>query len=285
MTGPAAQRRPSELALRTVSGVILALAAIGIAWLGGPAFGLFWTLAGCVVGVEWAWLATPDPAARRRAARVVAVTLGGAGALFTLGRTLGLDVGVTVPLAMLLTGAVVAAAIARPATIAGFGVLYGAAVFLGAILLRSDPADGLLAILWLFAVVWGADVAAYAVGRTVGGPKLAPALSPKKTWSGAIGGAVAGPALGVGVAAWWGVESLWPLAVVGFAVAVATEVGDLFESGAKRRFGAKDSGQIIPGHGGAMDRLDGFLVAATLAAIIGLSRGGLDAAAQGLMRW
>lgn len=283
MSQPAASRRPSELALRTASAIVMAAVALGVAWLGGPLFALFWTLAGCAVGVEWAWLATPEPAARRRAAAAVAVTLGAAGALFMLAHVLKLDFGLTAPI--LIVGAVVVAVLARPTYAAAFAVPYGAAAFLGAILLRQDPADGLLAIAWLFAVVWGADIAAFFVGRAVGGPKLAPSLSPKKTWSGAIGGAVIGAAAGVAVAAAWGVANLLPLAALGLVTAIATELGDLFESGAKRRFGAKDSGNLIPGHGGLMDRLDGFLVAATLVAAVGLARGGYEAAAQGAMRW
>jgi phosphatidate cytidylyltransferase len=261
----------------------MAVAALLVAWIGGPLFTIFWTLAGVAVGVEWAWLATPDPAARRLAATVSAASLGAAGALFGLA---------SVPLVepwllagVLAIGAAAVAIIARPAFGAGFAVLYGAAAFLGVIALRRDPQDGLLAVLWLFAVVWATDVAAYAAGRTFGGPKLAPSLSPKKTWSGAIGGAIGGVAAGLGVAAWGGASTLWPIAILALVAAVATEIGDLFESGAKRAFGAKDSSHLIPGHGGLMDRLDGFLVAATLLAGVGVARGGLDAAGQGLLRW
>lgn len=275
--------RSSELALRTFSAFVMAAAAIGAAWFGGVAFALFWALAGCAVGVEWAWLATPDAAARRRAATVTAVTLGAAGAILMLAALLA--IGFWTVFAVLALGATLVALLARPAWYASVGVPYGAAVFVGPILLRSDASDGLLAILWLFAVVWGADVAAYAVGRTVGGPKLAPSVSPRKTWSGAIGGIVLGAAAGVAVAACGGVETLAPIAALGVAAAIATEIGDLFESGAKRRFGAKDSGRLIPGHGGLMDRLDGFLVAATLAAMVGVARGGVDGAAAGLLRW
>ncbi|GLK55199.1 phosphatidate cytidylyltransferase [Methylopila capsulata] len=276
-------RRSSELALRIVSGAVMAAAALAVAWLGGPLFGLFWTLIGVAVGVEWAWLATPGPKARRNTAAIVAVTLGAAGALFSVGSLLLFDYGLTLPLIVL--GGLAAAFVARPAHLAGVAAPYGAATFLGVILLRQDPSDGLLATLWLFAAVWGADIGAFATGRTLGGPKLAPALSPKKTWSGAIGGAVIGTGASLLVARLGGVETLGPLVVLGFLATVATVIGDLFESAMKRRFGAKDSGRIIPGHGGLMDRMDGFLVAATLAALVGLARGGFDGAAQGLLRW
>lgn len=258
-------------------------AALFAAWLGGAVFAVFWTLAGVAVGVEWAWLATTDPHTRRVTARVVAATLGVCGALVVLASLSVLHP--LVVLGVLAIGGVAAAIVARPHVIAAVGVPYGAAVFVGAVLLRRDPHDGLLAIFWLFAVVWSTDIAAYFVGRAVGGPKLAPRISPNKTWSGAIGGAVAATVAGVGVAAGGGVASFGWVALISFAASVLSEAGDLFESGAKRAFGAKDSSQLIPGHGGLMDRLDGFLVAATFAAVIGVCRGGLDGAGQGLLRW
>ncbi|GLK69515.1 phosphatidate cytidylyltransferase [Hansschlegelia plantiphila] len=273
----------AELRRRVVSGVVMIAAALLAALLGGLVFAVFWTAAGIAVGVEWAWLAASEPRARRWSARLVAVTLGAAGALVALSSILSIDPWVVV--AVLCFGAAAAAIAAYPAWVAVFGAPYGAAVFIGAIVLRRDPADGLLAVFWLFAVVWATDIVAYFTGRALGGPKLAPRISPNKTWSGAFGGALAGTAAGTAVAACGGVAALLPVAIVSLAASVASEFGDLFESGAKRAFGAKDSSQLIPGHGGLMDRLDGFLVAATLAAIIGLTRGGFDAAGQGLLRW
>ncbi len=278
-----APRAAVELRRRVVSGVVMIAAALLAALLGGLVFAVFWTAAGIAVGVEWAWLAASEPRARRWSARFVAVTLGAGGALVALSSILSIAPWMVV--AVLCFGAAAAAIAAYPAWVAAFGALYGAAVFIGAIVLRRDPADGLLAVFWLFAVVWATDIVAYFTGRAFGGPKLAPRISPNKTWSGALGGALAGTAAGTAVAACGGVAALLPVAIVSLAASVASEFGDLFESGAKRAFGAKDSSQLIPGHGGLMDRLDGFLVAATLAAIIGLTRGGFDAAGQGLLRW
>lgn len=269
--------------MRTASAVFMITAALATAYAGGLPFAAFWTLAGVAVGVEWAWLVAGEPQARRWTARATAVSLGVAGA--ALGLSLYLFVAPLLIAGILLVGFVAAALFARPVTFAAVAVPYGAAAFVGVMLLRRDPADGLLATFWLFAVVWATDIAAYFTGRSIGGPKLAPSLSPKKTWSGAIGGAVAGVAAGVAVAAIGGVERLWPVAAVALLAAVVAEVGDLFESGVKRVYGAKDSSKLIPGHGGLMDRLDGFLVAATLAAAIGVARGGFDAAGQGLLRW
>lgn len=276
-------RRPSELSLRVASAIVMIFAALGTAFAGGLAFALFWTIAGVAVGVEWAWLTAGDPPARRWTARIAAASLAIAGGALGLSFYF-IDAPLLVAGALAL-GAVACAIAGRPVGAAAAAVPYGAAVFIGVMLLRRDPQDGLLATLWLFAVVWSTDIAAFFAGRTFGGPKLAPSLSPKKTWSGAIGGALAAIVAGVAVAAAGGVETLWPVALVGFIATVASQIGDLFESGVKRAYGAKDSSQLIPGHGGLMDRLDGFLVASSLAAAIGVARGGMDAAAQGLLRW
>ncbi|WP_309393930.1 phosphatidate cytidylyltransferase [Chelatococcus sambhunathii] len=282
--GPAAAgRRSSELAVRTASGVVMIAAALAAAWAGGLVFAAFWTLAGVAVGVEWAWLVASEPRERRLSAWIAAAFLLVAGVALWLG--VYLPTAPFVALAIVVVGTVVVALAARPDRFAALAVPYGAAVFAGAILLRRDPQDGLLATLWLFAVVWGTDIAAFFAGRAFGGPKLAPRISPKKTWSGAIGGAIAAVAAGVGVAAWGGASNLWPVALIALACSVAVVVGDLVESGVKRVYGAKDSSKLIPGHGGLMDRLDGFLFAATLAAVVGVARGGFDAAGQGLLRW
>lgn len=258
-------------------------AALLAAWTGGLVFAAFWVIAGVAVGCEWAWLAAREPAARRWSARMAGITLGLAGAMAALASLL--PFGPWPIVAVLGAGAGLVAFLGRPASLVGFSVPYGAAVFLGAIVLRRDPEDGLLAILWLFAVVWSTDIAAFFVGRALGGPKLAPSISPNKTWSGAIGGAVAGTFAGMAVAAAGGEAGLLPVLAISFFASVLSEWGDLLESGMKRAFGAKDSSKLIPGHGGLMDRLDGFLVAATFAAVIGVARGGFEAAGQGLLRW
>jgi len=136
--------------------------------------------------------------------------------------------------------------------------------------LRGDPALGAVAVVYLFAVAWTTDTASYAGGRLIGGPKLAPRISPRKTWSGFIVGAVT-PAL-VGYAFALALKGTSPLklALVSVALALACQMGDLVESWVKRRFGAKDMSQMIPGHGGLLDRIDGLLFAAILAALIAL---------------
>lgn len=133
--------------------------------------------------------------------------------------------------------------------------------------LRGFPGDGRLIVLWLLAVVWATDTGAYAFGRLIGGPKLIPALSPNKTWAGLGGGMLCAALAGGGIAA--SAPGLPWLALGLFAalVAVVSQAGDFFESGVKRHFGVKDSGALIPGHGGALDRLDGLLFAAPFAAL------------------
>ena len=165
------------------------------------------------------------------------------------------------------------------------GLIYAGVLLLAPILLRGDPALGFPALLFLFAIVWMTDIAAYFAGRAIGGPKLWPAVSPKKTWSGAIGGALAGVAAGLAVVKLTGLAVAPMLVIVALALSAAAQIGDLIESAIKRHFGAKDASQLIPGHGGLMDRLDGFLTAAAAAVMVGLARGGLEGPARGLLVW
>ena len=160
-----------------------------------------------------------------------------------------------------------------------------AAILIAPVLLRRDARLGLAAILFLFVIVWLTDITAYFVGRAVGGPKLMPRVSPNKTWSGAVGGTAAGMAGAVIVAAQFGIAGLGAAAAVAFVLSVISQLGDLAESAIKRQFNAKDASQLIPGHGGLMDRLDGFVAAAAAGALIGIAHGGLDAPARGLMVW
>jgi phosphatidate cytidylyltransferase len=164
------------------------------------------------------------------------------------------------------------------------GMIYAAILAIAPILLRSDTDYGLPAILFLFAVVWTTDIAAYFVGRSLGGPKLWPAISPNKTWSGALGGTIAAIGAAVVFASQAMIPS-GPAAVLAAVLSILAQGGDLFESHLKRHFGVKDSSHIIPGHGGVMDRIDGFIVAACVAGILGLVRGGLDHPARGMLLW
>jgi phosphatidate cytidylyltransferase len=165
------------------------------------------------------------------------------------------------------------------------GVIYAGIVLLCPALLRSDPQFGLEALLFLFATVWATDILAYLIGRGIGGPLLWPRLSPNKTWSGAIGGLLGGVAAGIAVAYASGGTRGAIAGVLALVLSIVAQGGDLFESAIKRRFGVKDTSGLIPGHGGVMDRLDGFLVAALAAVLIGILRQGVAAPARGLLAW
>lgn len=269
----------SDLSSRVASGLLMALAALASAWFGGPIFALFWMVAALAVLAEWlamvtgAWAVAP-PLFVGFVAIVAAVLLAHLG--YTLASAAAALAGLAIVF-LLLRG--------RPhATLAALGVPYAAATAVPAVILRADPLEGGLAIAFLFAVVWGTDIMAYFTGRTLGGPKLWPAVSPKKTWSGFLGGTFFGAGAGVGVAFVAGLTELPVIFGIGVALAVISQGGDLLESSLKRQFGVKDASRLIPGHGGVMDRLDGFIAAGLLAVVIGLLRDPLLPAA-GLLHW
>lgn len=145
------------------------------------------------------------------------------------------------------------------------GFAYAILPALALLWIRERAPHDLMLLLWVFIVTWSTDIGAYFAGRTVGGPKLAPSVSPNKTWAGLIGGMIAAALVG---GYWVNFTGLAPVLLwLAPLFAVGAQVGDLFESGLKRRAGVKDSGTILPGHGGVMDRLDGLVVVATLTAL------------------
>jgi phosphatidate cytidylyltransferase len=284
----AATLASGELLLRVLSALVLAPVALAVAFFGGWGFALFWLIASIIVLAEWMTLV----AAEDRRGTIMAggaalvIALGLAGSAASAPQGMG-HTRLLTSIIIIAMGALAAAAFAsapRRGWIAA-GVPYAGAIGLSAVLLRSDSEWGFVAIVFLFAVVWITDIAAYFIGRAVGGPKLVPQISPNKTWSGAIGGALGAVIAAVLLARLSGLASGVALAVVAASLSAVAQAGDVFESFIKRRFGVKDSGHLIPGHGGLMDRLDGFVAAAMVAALIGLARGGLSAPAQGLLLW
>jgi phosphatidate cytidylyltransferase len=155
----------------------------------------------------------------------------------------------------------------------GVGTFWIGVACVALLYLGTDPVSGRATLLWLFALVWATDSAGYLVGRRAGGPRLAPRWSPKKTWSGALAGIVAAGLIGLITANILGLSMLSPVCWISLGLSVAAQAGDLAESAAKRRFGVKDTSGLIPGHGGLLDRLDGMLAAAAVAAALTLARG------------
>jgi phosphatidate cytidylyltransferase len=272
---PAAGGR--NLLLRVFSALILAPLAIAAAWFGGWLFAVFWGVA--ALGVWWEWSSIVTVSAARW------VTLTGAVALvLALGLAVWGHFAGAVIVVVLGAAATNVVAPTRRGAWAGAGLIYAAILLLAPLILRRDPDWGFAAILFLFAVVWGTDILGYFAGRAIGGPKLWPRVSPKKTWSGALAGLAGGIAIGIAFARGLPGNALY-LALLGLMLSIASQAGDLLESAIKRRFDTKDASQLIPGHGGLMDRLDGFIAAALVAAIYGAVRAGLSGTAQGLLQW
>jgi phosphatidate cytidylyltransferase len=269
---------PHNLLLRIVSAVVMAPAAVFIAWLGDWPFVVFWAVAAIAVLWEWLTLVAGPRYPLMLASSALAIAIAGLVAWRHRPVTAILVVGL---------GAIGAAIFAprerRFWITAGIG--YAGVLLLAPILLRADVDYGLPAILLLFVIVWSTDVLAYFAGRAIGGPKLAPMISPKKTWSGAIIGTIGAVLVAIAAADFLGGFNKGTIAAVALLLSVMTQLGDLLESWLKRQFGAKDASHLIPGHGGVMDRLDGFWAAALTGCIVGIFRGGFDNAARGLLVW
>lgn len=255
-------RAPSELAARIAVGAVLVAVALSALWLGSHAFWLLCVLMALGVLYEWAALDEASAGTKRLA-----------------------QLALMVPLALLSPLAIVAPAPHVPYFLA-LGLIFGAALFVQGVTRRGFLAAGVvyaglpvLALLWLrdqprgleftfwaLGLVWACDIGAYFAGRTVGGARLAPAISPNKTWAGAIGGVVLASIFAALLH--WRTGLPWRLTLATPALAMLAEGGDLFESWLKRRAGVKDSGTLLPGHGGLLDRLDGLVPVAPVAAFL-----------------
>ncbi len=265
-----------KLLMRIGAALVLAPVAIGAAYAGGWYWTALATLGAIGLFVEWM--------AVTYTARNVAVIVAGVVAL-VLGAPFLAIGNVNAALVVLALGLVaVAFRATEPRIWATAGFLYAAAAQVASVLVRLDQAKGLSALILVLLVVWATDIGGYFAGRAIGGPKLWPRVSPKKTWAGAIGGFVASLLVAIGFSA-SDLGKTLPLMVLAAMLSIAAQLGDLFESAIKRRFGVKDSSHIIPGHGGVMDRLDGFVAAIVLAAIFGVLRGGADGVGRALMVW
>ena len=263
-------RRPSELAVRVVTGVAMIAAAMLAVALGGIMFWLFMAAIGLAMMAEWADLQKAagqgvEPRHKRLALYALFVPIAlmsplGAGPGFL---SLGL-----------LAGAAFFVVIVTNRPPLALGVVYVGLPILALLLIRRqhDPGPdlatyrGLIYTLWTLALVWATDIGAYFAGRAIGGPKLAPRLSPNKTWAGLIGGVALASLFAAVMHRSYGLPMRLTLATP--ALAVLAQGGDLYESWLKRRAGVKDSGNILPGHGGVLDRLDGLVPVAPVAALL-----------------
>ncbi len=265
-----------ELGPRLGSAAVMMAAALLTTIWGGVLFGLFWFAAAMIILREWQALVGGPRGALPLSAGGLA--LGASAVLAGASHLVG-------ALASLMLGVLALAVLASPGrrAMAGAGVLYAGAPLVALVVLRHAIPFGMLSVFWLFAVVWGTDVMAFFGGRAFGGPKLAPRFSPSKTWSGFLIGIVSGGLLGL--LAVPSVADKPRLLVLGLVAGALAQAGDLFESALKRRFGVKDSSALIPGHGGLMDRLDGFAAAACFATCLGVARYGVDAPGLGLFSW
>ena len=258
MSDASAPKRPPELAVRIVTGLALIAVALAAIVFGGLYFWLLAVALGMVMMAEWADLVAASAGHKRLALYALVVPLAimapsiGAGPGFVAVGLIGAAfffVGATTKRAWLASG-----------------VIYVAVPILSLLLIRQQEDIGLVYTLWTLALVWACDIGAYFAGRAIGGPKLAPAISPNKTWAGLIGGMVAATLFAVAMHYACGLGKTAVLATP--FLAVLAQCGDLFESWLKRRAGKKDSGTLLPGHGGVLDRLDGVVPVAPAAALL-----------------
>ena len=270
----------SDLGTRTISALILIPAVIACAWFGGIWFKGFVLLLAGLIAHEWVSIVHPKNVAQYglHMASALCGTL--------LPDMYGAEITfLAISALALISGLMVRFGNAVSSKWSYLGICYVGFPALAFSLLRNDPDLGFAAILWMFLIVWAADILAYFAGRIIGGPKLAPAISPKKTWAG-LAGAVAGSTLVSTIFAYtFHLNGIFALAILAGCLAVVEQAGDLFESSLKRFHGVKDSGTLIPGHGGVIDRVDGLIAVAVAAALIGLIHDQGVSAARGLLHW
>jgi phosphatidate cytidylyltransferase len=248
-----------ELALRIKYGFILAVISLTATYLGPETFGVFIICASVLMGWEWCRVVRGRNFDQIFLLQTAAVISSG---LLTLKGWPGTAVGVIAAAAWLSFWVHHRLGLKTDSWWSFAGFFYAGLPTIALIAIRQDPVYGFAAILYLFLVVWAADTGAYFSGRLIGGPKLAPVISPNKTWAGFIGGALAAGGVGTVFAVWLGHTSVLMLGLVSVVLAVVSQAGDLGESFLKRVFGVKNSSGLIPGHGGVLDRLDGFVFAA-----------------------
>jgi len=272
----AAVKNSRNLLMRVAAAALMVPLALMFVFAGGWLWVLLVTAIAVGLFYEWHEIVNPVRNPRTFAAGVIALELIGLALWFGWG-------GVAWAALILGTTLIAFLATEQKCWITG-GFIYAAAALIASAMVRLDGAMGFYALMFTLLVVWASDIGGYFAGRAIGGPKLWPRVSPNKTWAGSIGALILSALVAV-VVAWLGWGRLVPLIVLALAMSVVAQLGDLFESAVKRRFGVKDSSQIIPGHGGLMDRLDGFVAAIVFVALIGFLRAGADGIGRGFMIW
>lgn len=272
-TGPRSAPPRRGLRVRVLTTLILAPPAVAAVHFGFPWFDLMVAVTACLMGREWAAL---TGAARRS---TLSILIGGTCVAAIGGVAIGgLDLAIGL-IAAGIAAVLIAAAAGRSGKGAwsALGVAWIALPCVSIVWLRADPDAGRETVLWLLCAVWATDIGAFFAGRTIGGPRLAPSISPGKTWAGLAGGVLSSVVVGA-AAAWLVAPGRWgvvvTLGLVSAGLAIVAQGGDLAESRLKRHFGFKDSGDIVPGHGGALDRLDGLLAAAPAILLLHMVSGG-----------
>lgn len=252
-----------ELRLRIISGVILGILVLAATWAGGI---WFRSLAVVIMVLMYYEFSTITNATAKAP---LANAIGWMAILATAVFILTLLPQMAFAAILIGVGGAVLAGVTRGGGLwSATAVVYAGFSGLALAEIRGEGHFGLFAMLFIFAIVWSTDILAYFCGRALGGPKLAPPISPGKTWSGAICGAIAGVGAGVGVALMVRQGAGMMIPMIALVLSIASQIGDLFESWVKRRFGAKDSSRLIPGHGGVMDRVDGLVFAAFAAFLL-----------------
>jgi len=258
-----ARSLPPELSKRIVSGVAIGVVALAMTYWSPALFTILMLV--IAVAMSWEWGRMVRGAALTDPTMIVHILAVLLAALLSASDMAGLAIASTV------IGAIAVAALTfgvGNAQLSGVGVLYTGLPVVALGWIRGDEPLGFLATLFVLLSVIVTDIGAYASGRTIGGPKLWPAVSPNKTWSGLVGGVFAASIAGA-VFAWAsGTGSASWLATLGLVLGLVAQGGDLAESALKRHFGLKDSSNLIPGHGGVMDRMDGIVTASVIAAIV-----------------
>ncbi len=250
-----------ELRLRIASAIVLVAVGVAGAYVGGWPFAILVALAAVAVALEWGALV----ARRHEVGGLRRWSTGTAAAAAVTGVLLAkLDL-VWIGLVAVAAIALAAGALGRgrhwPSRWLAWGVVYVALTPLLLVWIRERGPDGFVYVLFLFVVVWATDTLAFTAGRLLGGPRLAPVWSPNKTWAGLVGGVVGAGAAGGAVATAFALPFVGGAVALGAALGVAAQAGDLFESRFKRLAHTKDASLLIPGHGGALDRLDGLMFA------------------------